>query len=94
MQITLNEGVMMVLPGGVTKPSDMLAALEEMDLPPLNCVGVGGAENDAAMLDLCGLPVAVRNAFSSLEERVALVTRGERGADVAAACARPRRRTR
>lgn len=83
LQITFNKGAVMVLPGGVTKASGLLAALEELDLSPLNCVGVGDAENDAAMLDLCGLPVAVRNALPSLKERAALVTRGERGAGVA-----------
>ncbi|UFN49707.1 HAD-IIB family hydrolase [Roseomonas sp. OT10] len=83
LQITFNKGAVMVLPGGVTKASGLRAALEALELSPLNCVAVGDAENDMAMLDSVGLPVAVANALPSLRERVALVTRGERGEGVA-----------
>ena len=83
LQITFNKGAVMVLPGGVTKASGLRAALEALELSPLNCVAVGDAENDMAMLDSVGLPVAVANALPSLKERVALVTAGERGAGVA-----------
>lgn len=83
LQISFNKGAVMVLPGGVTKASGLRAALERLDLSPLNCVGVGDAENDLAFLDLCGLPVAVANALPSVKERAALVTDGIRGAGVA-----------
>ncbi|MFT8246429.1 HAD-IIB family hydrolase [Roseomonas sp. BN140053] len=83
LQITFNKGAVMVLPGGVTKASGLRAALDALELAPLNCVGIGDAENDMAMLDMCGLGVAVANAIPSLKERAALVTRGERGAGVA-----------
>ena len=82
LQITFNKGAVMVLPGGVTKASGLHAALERLELSPLNCVGVGDAENDLAFLDLCGLPVAVANALPSVKERAALVTNGARGAGV------------
>ena len=83
LQISFNKGAVMVLPGGVTKASGLRAALERLDLSPLNCVGVGDAENDLAFLDLCGLPVAVANALPSVKERASLVTNGVRGEGVA-----------
>src|SRR6202042_1824063 len=83
LQITFNKGAVMVLPGGVTKASGLVAALERLDLASLNCVGVGDAENDLAFLDVCGLPVAVANALPSVKQRAAIVTTGTRGAGVA-----------
>ena len=83
LQITFNKGAVMVLPAGVNKASGLRAALQRLGLSPLNCVGVGDAENDLAFLDLCGFPVAVANALDSVKERVTLVTEGVRGAGVA-----------
>jgi len=83
LQITFNKGAVMALPAGVTKAHGLHAALKRLELSPLNCVGVGDAENDLSFLDLCGLPVAVANALPSVKDRVALVTTGARGAGVA-----------
>lgn len=83
LQITLNKTAVMVLPVGVTKASGLRAALAQLGLSPLNCIGVGDAENDLAFLDICGMPVAVANAVPAVKERAALVTRGARGAGVA-----------
>lgn len=83
LQITFNKGSVMVLPGGVTKASGLAAALERLELSPLNCVAVGDAENDLAFLEQCGLPVAVSNALASVKERAVLVTSGARGEGVA-----------
>jgi hydroxymethylpyrimidine pyrophosphatase-like HAD family hydrolase len=83
LQITLNKGSLMVLPAGVTKASGLRGALTQLGLSPLNCIGVGDAENDLAFLDVCGLPVAVANALPSVKERAAFVTVGTRGAGVA-----------
>jgi hydroxymethylpyrimidine pyrophosphatase-like HAD family hydrolase len=58
-------------------------ALARLGLSPLNCIGVGDAENDIAFLDVCGLPVAVANAQISVKGRAAFVTKGTRGAGVA-----------
>jgi HAD superfamily hydrolase (TIGR01484 family) len=88
LQITFNKGAVMVLPAGVTKASGLNAALQRLGLSPLNCVGVGDAENDLAFLDLCGFPVAVANALDSVKERVTWVTEGVRGAGVAELIAR------
>ena len=83
LQITFNKGAVMVLPGGVTKASGLRAALEQLELSPLNCAAVGDAENDLPFLEACGLGVAVANALPSVKERVALVTEGDHGAGVA-----------
>jgi HAD superfamily hydrolase (TIGR01484 family) len=83
LQITFNKGAVMVLPSGVNKASGLRAALERLELSPLNCVGVGDAENDLAFLDLCGLAVGVANALPSVKERASLVTAGNRGQGVA-----------
>jgi hydroxymethylpyrimidine pyrophosphatase-like HAD family hydrolase len=83
LQITCNNGVAMVLPAGVTKASGLRGALARLGLSPLNCIGVGDAENDLAFLDVCGLRVAVANALPSVKERAAFVTTGTRGAGVA-----------
>jgi len=83
LHMTYNKGAVMVLPVGVTKASGLRAALAQFDLSPLNCIGIGDAENDLAFLDICGMPVAVANAAPAVKERAALVTTGTRGAGVA-----------
>jgi hydroxymethylpyrimidine pyrophosphatase-like HAD family hydrolase len=83
LQITFNKSSVMVLPVGVTKATGLRGALAQLGLSPLNCVGVGDAENDLAFLDVCGLSVAVANALPSVKERAAFVTTGTQGAGVA-----------
>ena len=83
LQITFNKGAVMVLPGGVTKASGVRAALERLELSPLNCAAIGDAENDLPFLEAAGLGVAVANALPSVKERVALVTERDHGAGVA-----------
>ncbi|MGD0430860.1 MAG: HAD family hydrolase [Acetobacteraceae bacterium] len=83
LRIACNKGVAIVLPSGVTKASGLRGALAQLGLSPLNCIGVGDAENDLAFLGVCGLPVAVANALPSVKERAAFVTEGKRGAGVA-----------
>ena len=82
LQITFNKGAVMVLPAGVNKESGLRAALDELDISPLNTVAAGDAENDFAFFDLCGMPVAVANALPMLKERAVWVTEGVRGAGV------------
>src|SRR3954468_23561658 len=62
-QIIFNKGAVMVLPPGINKESGLRAALQELELSPHNCVAVGDAENDYAMLEMSGMPVAVANAL-------------------------------
>jgi hydroxymethylpyrimidine pyrophosphatase-like HAD family hydrolase len=83
LRITSNKGTVMVLPAGINKASSLRGALTQLDLSPLNCIGVGDAENDLAFLDVCGLAAAVANALPWVKERVALVTTSARGAGVA-----------
>jgi hydroxymethylpyrimidine pyrophosphatase-like HAD family hydrolase len=83
LRVIPNKSALMVLPPGVDKASGLLAGLGELGFAPEDAVGVGDAENDLAMLEACGLGVAVANALPSVKERADLVTRGERGAGVA-----------
>ena len=54
-----------------------------MGVHPARSVAIGDAENDHAMLALCGYGAAVANALPALKARAQLVTRGERGQGVA-----------
>jgi hydroxymethylpyrimidine pyrophosphatase-like HAD family hydrolase len=77
-----NKRALMVLPPGLNKASGLARALGELGLSMADAVGVGDAENDSAMLEACGLGVAVANALPILKVRADLVTLGERGAGV------------
>jgi HAD superfamily hydrolase (TIGR01484 family) len=78
-QIIFNKGAVMVLPPGINKASGLAAALAELSLAPINVVAVGDAENDHALLNACGLAVAVANAVPMLKEAADWVTRGSSG---------------
>src|SRR5829696_7465795 len=66
-QVIFNKGAVMVLPSGVNKATGLKCALEELKLDAANVVGVGDAENDHALLQLCGLGAAVQNALPALK---------------------------
>jgi hydroxymethylpyrimidine pyrophosphatase-like HAD family hydrolase/energy-coupling factor transporter ATP-binding protein EcfA2 len=80
--LVFNKGSLMLLPGGITKGTGLLAALDAMQLSPHNTVGVGDAENDHAFLALCEGAVAVADAVPALRERADHVTRGRASAGV------------
>lgn len=82
LSIIFNKGAIMILPSGINKASGLAAALEAMQIPAEKVVGVGDAENDHAMIESCGLGVAVANALPALKERADHVTRGDHGAGV------------
>lgn len=82
LQVILNKDAVMVLPLGVDKASGLSTALNELGLLPQNTVAVGDAENDCALLSMCGCGVAVANALEILKERANFVTKGARGAGV------------
>ncbi|MBD2538361.1 HAD hydrolase family protein [Coleofasciculus sp. FACHB-SPT36] len=67
---------------GRYKASGLSVALSELGLSPHNTVGVGDAENDSALLNLCECGVAVANALPMLKEIADFVTKGDRGAGV------------
>ncbi|MCG8363962.1 MAG: Cof-type HAD-IIB family hydrolase [Pseudanabaenales cyanobacterium] len=82
LEVILNKRAVMVLPPGINKASGLRIALDELGLPPEKVVGVGDAENDRDLLDLCGYGVAVANALPMLKDCADFVTVGERGAGV------------
>lgn len=86
MQVIFNKGAVMVLPSGVNKATGLKAALEDLRLSPHNTVGIGDAENDHALFNLCECSVAVANALPSIKEQADWVTRGDHGAGVIELC--------
>ena len=82
LEVILNKRAVMVLPKGVNKASGLRIALDELGLSPEKVVGVGDAENDLDLLNLCGYGVAVANALPMLKNCADFVTVGERGAGV------------
>jgi phosphoglycolate phosphatase (TIGR01487 family) len=74
MQVIYNREAVMILPSGVNKGTGLRAALTELGLSPHNAVGVGDAENDHALLNVCECRVAVANAIPTLKDRADLVT--------------------
>ncbi len=73
-QVIFNKGAVMVLPSGVNKATGLDAALDELGLSRHNCVAVGDAENDHALLARAECAVAVANALPALKEAADLVT--------------------
>jgi len=81
-QIIFNKGAVMVLPPGVNKATGLAAALEALELSPLNVLAIGDAENDHAFLTASGCAVAVANALDAVKATADLVTRADHGAGV------------
>lgn len=81
--VIFNKGSVMVLPSQVTKATGLAAALEDLAVAAEDTVAVGDAENDHALLAMCGFRVAVANALPSLKAAADLVTVGARGEGVA-----------
>jgi HAD superfamily hydrolase (TIGR01484 family) len=81
-QVIFNKGSVMVLPSGVNKASGLVSALEVLGIDAAAVAGVGDAENDHALLQLCGLGAAVANALPSLKDHADLVLARTHGAGV------------
>ena len=81
-QVIFNKGAVMVLPSGVNKATGLDAALDELGLSRHNCVAVGDAENDHALLARAECAVAVANALPALKEAADLVTAKPNGEGV------------
>jgi HAD superfamily hydrolase (TIGR01484 family) len=79
LQVIFNKGAVMVLPSGINKGTGVRAALRELGISQHNCVAIGDAENDHALLAECEIGVAVQNGLPMLKERADWVTRGARG---------------
>ncbi|NLS08239.1 HAD-IIB family hydrolase [Rhizobium sp. P32RR-XVIII] len=82
LQIIFNKGAIMILPTSVNKASGLRAALDELDISPLNVVGIGDAENDHSFLRICGCSAAVGNALPAIKQAVDVVAVHDHGAGV------------
>jgi HAD superfamily hydrolase (TIGR01484 family) len=82
LHVILNKDAVMVLPTGVNKGTGLAAALAELGIPAHNVVGVGDAENDGALLSLCGFSVAVANAIPAIKRSAHKTTKEKHGAGV------------
>ena len=82
LQIIFNKGAVMILPSGVNKATGLTAVLSQMNVAAQEIVGIGDAENDHALLAMCGIGVAVSNALPTLKKHADIVTKGARGAGV------------
>jgi hydroxymethylpyrimidine pyrophosphatase-like HAD family hydrolase len=87
-QVIFNKGSVMVLPSGVNKATGLSLALAELGIDASAVAGVGDAENDHALLQLCGVGAAVANALPSLKEHADLVLEASHGAGVSQLIAR------
>jgi hydroxymethylpyrimidine pyrophosphatase-like HAD family hydrolase len=66
-QMVRNRSELMILPAGVTKGGGVLEALDDLGLSAHNTIGVGDAENDHSLLDVCEIGVAVANAVDAIK---------------------------
>lgn len=82
LHVVFNGDAVMILAPGVTKATGLRAALDELDLSPLNVVSVGDAENDHPLLEACGFSVAVDNAIPALKAHADWVTSQANGLGV------------
>jgi HAD superfamily hydrolase (TIGR01484 family) len=82
LQVILNKRAVMVLPRGIDKAFGLKAALQELNLTPEQTVGVGDAENDSHLLELCGFSAAVANALPAVKAQADWVATYARGAGV------------
>jgi hydroxymethylpyrimidine pyrophosphatase-like HAD family hydrolase len=81
--IVFNKDAVMALPAGVNKASGLAAALDALEISPLNVVAVGDAENDHALLTACGYRAAVANAVDALKREADIVTEAANGRGIA-----------
>jgi len=82
LTMTFNKGWVMILPANINKATGLEAALQHLQIPAAQVVGVGDAENDHAFLAHCGYAVAVANALPSLKERAHFTTASPAGEGV------------
>jgi hydroxymethylpyrimidine pyrophosphatase-like HAD family hydrolase len=78
-RIILNKGALMMLPPQVDKPFGLRAALEDLQIAPAQTIAVGDGENDVAMLEYCGLGIAVAGALACVKQVAAWTTPSDHG---------------
>ena len=67
LTLVFNRSRVMVLPQGINKATGLREVLKTMRLSLHNCIGIGDAENDYALLEACEIGVAVSWASKSLK---------------------------
>jgi hydroxymethylpyrimidine pyrophosphatase-like HAD family hydrolase len=65
-RLVRNRDQLMILPAGVTKGTGVLEALADSGLSQHNALGVGDAENDHSLMEVCEVGVAVANAVEAI----------------------------
>lgn len=74
VHVESNRGEVMLLPPGASKGAGLLALLRIEGLSPRNLIAFGDAENDASLLGVAEVKVAVANAVDSLKALADTVT--------------------
>ncbi len=69
LQVIPNKEAAMILPANCDKASGLRALFERSGLDFASAVGVGDAENDIPLLEVCALGVALSNALPLLKDR-------------------------
>jgi hypothetical protein len=82
LQVIFNKGAVMILPSGINKATGLASVLEQMKVSADNVVAIGDAENDHALLESCGIGVAVANAVPLLKAHADWVTEADNGTGV------------
>jgi hydroxymethylpyrimidine pyrophosphatase-like HAD family hydrolase len=77
-----NRKDLLILPKGITKVTGLTRVLDDLRLKPGQVAAIGDAENDAVMLDFCGLGVAVADAVPRLKKHAQLITKSGAGRGV------------
>jgi len=80
--VILNKNDVIMMPPGIDKAAGLRAALALLGADPSQTVGVGDAENDQHLFEVCTFNVAVANALPDLKARADYVTQAESGAGV------------
>lgn len=83
LAIAFNRSRLMVLPQSVSKATGLREALTTLRLSAHNAIGIGDAENDHALLEVCQVGVAVAWGSSALKAAADEVLDGTGPADVA-----------
>ena len=78
-----NRSALMVLPADVSKGSGLAAALTVLQRSLRDCIGIGDAENDHSLLEVCEVGVAVGDAVDALKVHADVVLEEPDGVGVA-----------
>jgi hydroxymethylpyrimidine pyrophosphatase-like HAD family hydrolase len=76
LMLVFNRSRVMVLPQGINKATGLREALNTMRLSLHNCIAIGDAENDHALLEACEVGVAVSWGSKSLQKTADHVLEG------------------